>query len=177
MPPFFHLTASQVFQLTHPGPPHSTLHQADGGSVTHTTWGRPFTFLALPLSVFRWKQMPRPSGRSVRPHLTRRSQVPLLDHVPHLPRALGADFCLSVLVSVCKEVGVGLGGAPHPRRTDVKRCRMPWAPVLSAEVQAPSQFHLPPQSLSHARVPPPPLPIRSQILSRCAQREEPEGWD
>lgn len=112
--PFFHLTASQVFQLTHPGPPHSTLHQADGGSVTHTTWGRPFTFLALPLSVFCWKQMPRPSGRSVRPHLTVRSQVPLLDHVPHLPSALGADFCLSVLVSVCKEVAVGLGGAPPP---------------------------------------------------------------
>lgn len=54
---------------------------------------------------------------------------------------------------------------------------MPWAQVLSAEGRTPSQFHLPPQSLSPIRVPPLPLPIRSQILSRCEQREEPEGWD
>lgn len=54
---------------------------------------------------------------------------------------------------------------------------MPWAQVLSAEGRTPSQFHLPPQPLSPTRVPPLPLPTRSQILSRCAQREAPKGWD
>ena len=76
---------------THPSrsTPTPTQHQADSGSETHTTWGRPCSlpcpFLCSAGSSCLDGMVGVQCPVLVRLHLNCRNQVPLLDCAPHLP--------------------------------------------------------------------------------------------